>query len=71
MKYYVLEISEGDAKIAGKGVYEFEDVDKAEAFYHQKIATAMNSELYSKHICIVVNDEGKTKFSHVFNRKVD
>lgn len=71
MKYYVLEIAEGDAKIAGKGVYEYDSVDDAEASFHQKIATAMKSELYIKHICIVVNDEGKTKFSHVFNRKVD
>lgn len=33
MKYYIIEISEGDSKIAGKGMYEYDDRDKAEAMY--------------------------------------
>lgn len=70
MKYYVLEVSEGDTKIAGKAVYEYEDIDAAEASYHQKIATAMNSALYTSHNCFVLDSEGNTDFSHTFKRKV-
>lgn len=70
MKYYVVEIAEGDSKIAGKAVYEYTDIDAAEASYHQKIATAMGSELYTSHNCFVLDSEGNTDFAHTYKRKV-
>lgn len=30
MKYYIIEISDGDAKIKGKGMYEYATRDEAE-----------------------------------------
>lgn len=58
MKYYVLEIADGDSKVAGKAVYEYETKDKAIASYHKKIGTAMDSELYTSHLCMVVDSNG-------------
>lgn len=58
MKYYVTEIVEGDSKVAGKGVYEYDDKNKAIASFHKKIGTAMDSELYKSHICSVIDSEG-------------
>lgn len=69
MKYYLTEISEGDAKISGKAIYEYEDATKAEAMYHKKIGTAMDSELYSYHMCYVTNSAGGIEcVPHVFRR---
>ena len=58
MKYYVIEISEGDTKIAGKGVYEYADRNKAIASFHKKMGTAMDSELYTYEFVMVVNSAG-------------
>lgn len=68
-KYYLTEISEGDSKIAGKSVYEYDNADKAEAMFHKKIGTAMDSELYSYHMAYVINSEGGFEcLPHVFRR---
>lgn len=70
MKYYVVEISEGDSRIAGKSVFEYVDIDSAEAAFHSKIGIAMGSELYTSHNCFVLDSEGNTDFAHTFKRKV-
>lgn len=59
MKYYVIEIADGDAKIKGKSIYEYDDKTKALASYHKKLGTAMDSELYtSEQIICVDSDNG-------------
>ena len=37
MKFYVIEIAEGDSKIAGKGTYEYNTLDEAVATFHSKM----------------------------------
>lgn len=56
--YYVIEISKGDAKIAGKGVYEYQTLDEAIGAWHAKLGTAMKSDLYTYDLCMVVGDDG-------------
>lgn len=59
MKYYVIEISEGDAKIAGKGIYEYATEKEAVASFHRKLGTAMTSDLYTSDLLMVIDDAGK------------
>lgn len=69
MKYYIIEISEGDSKIAGKAMYEYETSrNKAEAMFHKKIGTAMDSELYTEHRIALMNSTMAVEMSHVFVR---
>lgn len=68
MKYYVVEISEGDSKIKGKGMYEYETRDEAVATYHSKIGTAMKSDLYTSHRICVLNDTMAIEMANVFVR---
>ena len=58
MKYFVIEISEGDARIAGKGIYEYETEKDAIGSFHQKLATAMRSELYTADLVMVIDSYG-------------
>lgn len=58
MKLYVIEISEGDAKIAGKGIYEYDTEKDAVASFHQKLSTAMRSNLYISDLVMVVDSYG-------------
>lgn len=62
MKFYVIEIATGDAKIAGKGIYEYtgEDAEKAAvATFHSKLGVAMKSDLYESDLLMVIDDSGK------------
>ena len=58
MKYYVVEISFGDPAIAGKGVYEYATEKEAVATFHQKMGTAMKSDLYTGNLLMVIDDFG-------------
>ena len=58
MKFYVLEITEGDSKITGKAVYEYETLNDAIAEFHKKLGTAMSSELYNTSLVMVVDSCG-------------
>lgn len=58
MKYYVVEISEGDSSIAGKAVYEFSTLNDAIASFHKKLGTAMSSSLYTSELVMVINSVG-------------
>lgn len=66
--YYVIEIAVGDAAIAGKAVYEYADKTKAEAAYHKKIGTAMDSDLYTAHTALIIDAAGAVYGSHYFTR---
>lgn len=58
MKFYVIEVSEGDSKISGKGIYEYETQNEAVASFHQKLGTAMKSDLYVSDLVMVIDDSG-------------
>lgn len=55
IKYYVIEIAEGDSKIKGKGIYEYATKDEAIASFHSKMGTAMKSDLYTSEQLLVVD----------------
>jgi len=65
MKYYVLEIAEGDAKIKGVSVGTFADETKTDAqnkfdaieSANQRLATA-KSDLYKSDLVIVIDENG-------------
>lgn len=56
--YYVMEISTGDPKIAGRAVYAYESLRDASATFHSKLGTAMKSDLYETELIIVVDEYG-------------
>lgn len=56
MKFYVIEIADGDAKIKGKSIYEYENKTDALAMFHKKLGTAMSSELYTTEQIICVDE---------------
>lgn len=58
MKYYVIEIAEGDAKIKGKAIYEYASKNEALSSFHKKLGTAMGSELYESELIMMVDDTG-------------
>lgn len=58
MTYYVIEISTGDAKISGKGIYEFESEKDAVAMFHSKLGVAMKSDLYASDLVMVIDEFG-------------
>lgn len=57
-KFYVIEIAEGDDRIKGKAVYEYATLNEAVATFHQKLATAIKSDLYDSKLVIVIDDTG-------------
>ena len=70
MKYYVIEISEGDSKIKGKGIHEYNSKNEAIASFHSKMGVAMKSELYTKEQLIVIDSENCEIISEVFDRNL-
>lgn len=70
MKYYVIEISEGDAKIKGKGIHEYNSRNEAIASFYSKMGVAMKSELYTKEQLMVVDSENCQIISEVFDRNL-
>lgn len=56
--FYLIEISAGDSKIAGKAIYEYATEKDAMAAFHQKLASAMKSELYKTDLVIVMDAYG-------------
>lgn len=57
--FYLVEIAEGDSKIAGRAVYGYETEDLAVATFHTKLGQAMKSELFTSELCIVIDADGK------------
>lgn len=57
-KFYVIEIANGDDRIQGKAVYEYNTLNEAVATFHQKLATAMKSDLYTSELVMVIDDTG-------------
>ncbi|MBQ0112710.1 MAG: hypothetical protein KBT03_06245 [Bacteroidales bacterium] len=70
MKYYVIEIADGDEKIKGKGIYEYDSKNKALASYHKKLGTAMDSDLYTKEQIFVVDEFNNVLEQEYFTKSV-
>lgn len=70
MKYYLIEISEGDAKIHGKGIYEYDNREIAIATFHQKMGNAMKSDLYTMEQLLVIDESNSIIKSEIFIRVV-
>lgn len=58
MKYYLIEISTGDSKIAGKAIYEYATQNEAVAMFHSKLGSAMKSTLYTSELIMVIDENG-------------
>lgn len=71
MKWYLIEVAEGDSKIAGKAVYEYENKSDAVANFHSKLGNAMKSELFTSELVMVINSKGELYMSEVFVRTVE
>lgn len=69
--FYVFEVAEGDAKIAGVATAKFETVNDALASFHQRLATAMKSELYTADLCMVISDDGAVAKREKFQREAE
>jgi hypothetical protein len=57
-KYYVFEVANGDSKIAGVSVGTFDTEKDAVASFHQRLSTAMKSDLYESDMVMVIDDNG-------------
>lgn len=70
MKYYLIEIAEGDSKIAGKGMYEYDNREMAIANFHSKMGVAMKSDLYTREQLLVIDDGNSIIKSEIFIRTI-
>lgn len=70
MKYYLIEISEGDAKIAGKAIYEYDSHDMAIANFHSKLGVTMKSDLYTSEQIMVINSANGVEASEKWVRPI-
>lgn len=70
MKYYLVEISEGDAKIKGKSIYEYDTKNEAIATFHSKLGTAMKSDLYTRELVMVIDSFGNVIKKEVYEKPV-
>lgn len=59
--FYVVEISTGDAQIAGKAVYQYNTRDEAVATFHSKLGAAMKSDLFETELVLVIEDNGSVE----------
>ena len=71
MKFYLIEVAEGDSKIAGKAIYEYSTLDEAVANFHSKLGTAMKSDLFESELVMVINSEGGVHKSEKWAKAVE
>ncbi len=69
--FYIIEISTGDAKIAGKAIYEYATLDEAVATFHSKLGTAMKSDLYESELIVVIDGEGQALRSEKYTKPTE
>lgn len=67
--FYLVEISQGDEKIAGKAVYQYETLEQAVASFHTKLGNAMKSELFASELVMVADANGGIHKSEKWERK--
>lgn len=56
--YFVIEVSTGDAAIAGKAVYQYNTQEEAVGTFHSKLGAAMKSDKFTTELCMVIDDNG-------------
>lgn len=66
--FYVIEITTGDPKIAGKAVYQYATIDEATATFHSKLGTAMKSDLYTSELVLVIREDGEVMRSEKYTK---
>lgn len=71
MKYYLFEVAQGDDKIKGKSVYDYNDLDLATANFHSKMGVAMKSELYTDELLVILDSDGYTCRAEHFVRPTE
>ncbi len=68
--FYLIEISTGDSKIAGKSIYEYATQNDAVAMFHKKLGTAMGSSLYTSELIMVIDGNGAVLKLEKYNAPV-
>lgn len=71
MKYFLIEISEGENAIKGKAIYEYPTLDAAVASFHKKLGTAMASELYESELVMVSDSCGAIYKNEYWQRETE
>ena len=66
--FYVIEITTGDPKIAGKAVYQYATIDEATATFHSKLGAAMKSDLYTSELVLVIGEDGEVIRSEKYTK---
>ena len=56
--FYVIEVSTGDAAIAGRAIYAYATLDEAVATWHSKMGSAMKSDKFETELLVVMDDNG-------------
>lgn len=56
--FYLIEISTGDAQIAGRAVYAYNTEKEAIASFHTKLGQAMKSPLFESELVMVIDENG-------------
>lgn len=67
MQYQVIEIAEGDARVAGSAIYKPTIKKAAIAQFHKKLGTAMNSDLYTRDLVMVIDRNGRVVKREVYD----
>ena len=68
--FYVIEVSTGDAAIAGKAVYQYETQEEAVGTFHSKLGAAMKSDKFTTELCMVIDDNGAVYRSEKYTKAV-
>lgn len=69
--FYVIEISKGDSKIEGKSVYEYDTLNLAVGTFHQKLSSAMKSELFTEELVMVIDGNGGIYKSEHYTKPIE
>lgn len=56
--FYLIEIATGDAKIAARSIFTYDNEKDAIANFHSRLGMAMKSDLYTADLCMVIDENG-------------
>lgn len=66
--FYVIEISNGDPKIEGKAIYQYDTIEAAVGAFHSKLGAAMKSDLYTSELVLVIEEDGEVMRSEKYTK---
>lgn len=66
--FYVIEISNGDPKIEGKAIYQYDTIEAAVGAFHSKLGAAMKSDLYETELVLVIGADGEVMRSEKYTK---